>query len=546
MPALTQLTEEARTTRHYASPLPGEPGFQDLPVSALLAPPPAPAGLSGAGAGDGGRDAAAPDCGRRGAAPEPGPDPDLAGGDACVEGRAAAGYAAWEVMGPGRLLAISRLGLGWGMTPLAGGSLHGIQGGGPLGDPDAPTACMPAPLAAAAWASSALAGGRKSRMPVTSSSPGPDSGLPSCFGAAGARKVAPAPQAAASRAAPLHAEAMAPDMGRHAAAAQRGRGLGGASSAAGDAPYAALRRLGPVSVPAKLVGLAAGSPETGLGAKVACCRMEPCFQVAARCGGGHIAADPGGEPGARPSAACGAPPAAACDAAPAAAAPSMPAQTWRTGVAHRELAAVDKELERSPAPGKMGDASNAALLCLERLSSSSAEEAGAERCHNPNPGPGGDARAGDTLLSMERLRAPGARAAPPAHPLPGIPELQGVPEMRGPDSWAAPAPAGSPLAREGAPLRSSAATLLSPASGMAAATLRAVRLQLLCTSPVLCTEAGPTAGTDQLNFIHQACTRHASAWQCYLSSACCACPVHGRGSGQQWRCAPGPSRKKHP
>ncbi|KAK9838090.1 hypothetical protein WJX81_000590 [Elliptochloris bilobata] len=46
-PYLYQLTEEARTTRHYASPLPGEPDFVDLPASTLLQHP-----ASGPSSGD--------------------------------------------------------------------------------------------------------------------------------------------------------------------------------------------------------------------------------------------------------------------------------------------------------------------------------------------------------------------------------------------------------------------------------------------------------------------------------------------------------------
>lgn len=440
-----QLTKEARATRHYASPLPGEPGFRDVPLSARLAPPPEY---------------------------RP-PSPDPAPADACKEGRAPADSEAWEGLGPGRPLAFSRLGLGWGLTPLAGASPSGIQVGGPREATGAPMVCAPAPLAAAAWASSAVAGGRNPnlRTTATSSSPGPAAGMPSRCGAAGGRRDAPpgepAPRTeAASGAPPSHAGAALGDMGRHTAATQQRRSLGGA-------PYAALRQLGPSSSPVKLVDPAARSPVKGLGAKVACWRAEPCFQVAARCGGSHVVADPG----ANPSIAHG--------ARPAGGAPSAPVQAWRTGAAPSELAGADRQMERRPAPGALSGAGSPALLCLERLSPSSVEEEGAAPCPDPNPASGGGADASDALLSTERLCAPGACAAPPAILLPGSPERQRCAlTTRGPAPQAEPA--GSPSAQGGAPLRASEPPLLSPASGAAAATLRAVRAQstLHCISRV--------------------------------------------------------------
>ena len=443
-----QLTEEARSTRHYASPPPGEPGFRDLPLNARLAPPPE----------------------YRAPSPDPAPKED-----ACKEGRAPADSEAWEGLGPGRQLAFSRLGLGWGLTPLAGASPSGIQVGGPREAAAAPTVCAPAPLAAAAWASAAVAGGRNPRNPRTaaaSSSPGPVAGMPSRCGAVGARRGAPPGEPAlrteaAPGAPPPLAGAVLGDMGHHAAAAQPGRSLGGV-------PYAALRQLGPSSSPVKPADPAARSPVKGLGAKVACWRAEPCFQVAARCGGGRLAADPGANPG------------AACGAPPAGGAPSAPAQAWRTVAAPSELAGANKQRERRPAPGAMGrglgisTTGSPPLLCLERLSPSSAEEEGAAPCPDPNPTSGGGARAGDSPLPLERLRAPGACAAPPAILLPGSPERQRcISITRASAPQAAPAPAGSPSAQGAGPLTASVPPLLSPASGAAAATLRTVRARFL-------------------------------------------------------------------
>ena len=434
-----QLTEEARATRHYASPPPGEPGFRDLPLSARLAPPPE----------------------YRAPSPEPAP------ADACREARANADSEAWEGLGPGRPLAFSRLGLGWGLTPLAGASPGGILVGGPREATGAPTVCAPAPLAAAAWASAAVAGGRNPnpRTAAASSGPGPAGDTPRCLGA-GAGRVAP-PGEPAMRKEAASTEALG-DMGRHAAAPQQGRSLGGVQ-------YAAPRQLGPSASPVKNVDPAARNPVKGLGAKVACWRAEPCFQVAARCGGGHVAADPGTNH------------TIGHGALPAGGAPSAPAQAWRAGAAPSELAGANKRMERRPAPLAMDCVGSPALLCLERLSPSSAEEEGAAPCPDPNPVSGGGARAGDALLSMERPRAPGACASPPAILLPGSPERQRcISITRGPAAQAVPAPAGSPSAQDSLPLRASAQPLLSPASGAAAATLHAVRIRstLQCASRI--------------------------------------------------------------